>query len=54
MAGLVPAIHVFAARKEGVDGRHKAGHDAVRYFVFRTFTRRPIVSQSSSVLSPAA
>jgi hypothetical protein len=26
MAGLVPAIHVFAA-KEGVDARHKAGHD---------------------------
>jgi hypothetical protein len=30
MAGLVPAIHVlisFAANKEGVDARHKAGHD---------------------------
>jgi hypothetical protein len=27
MAGLVPAIHVFAAAKEDVDGRHKAGHD---------------------------
>jgi aminoglycoside phosphotransferase (APT) family kinase protein len=26
MAGLVPAIHVFA-RDEGVDARHKAGHD---------------------------
>jgi hypothetical protein len=26
MAGLVPAIHVFAA-KEGVDGRDKRGHD---------------------------
>jgi hypothetical protein len=26
MAGLVPAIHVFAT-KEGVDARHKAGHD---------------------------
>jgi hypothetical protein len=26
MAGLVPAIHVLAARK-GVDARHKAGHD---------------------------
>jgi hypothetical protein len=23
----VPAIHAFAARQEGVDGRHKAGHD---------------------------
>jgi hypothetical protein len=26
MAGLVPAIHVFAAKK-GVDAQHKAGHD---------------------------
>jgi hypothetical protein len=26
MAGLVPAIHAFAA-KEDVDARHKAGHD---------------------------
>jgi hypothetical protein len=27
MAGLVPAIHVFTFRKQGVDARHKAGHD---------------------------
>jgi hypothetical protein len=28
MAGLVPAIHVFAVlRKEDVDARPKAGHD---------------------------
>jgi hypothetical protein len=29
MAGLVPAIHVFFCwgRLEGVDARHKAGHD---------------------------
>jgi hypothetical protein len=29
MAGLVPAIHVFFTVnfKEGVDARHKAGHD---------------------------
>jgi hypothetical protein len=26
MAGLVPAIHVLAIRKD-VDARHKAGHD---------------------------
>jgi hypothetical protein len=26
MAGLVPAIHVFE-NKQGVDARHKAGHD---------------------------
>ena len=30
MAGLVPAIHVFVdGAGEGVDTRHKAGHDAV-------------------------
>jgi hypothetical protein len=27
MAGLVPAIHVFLPGREGVDARHKAGHD---------------------------
>ncbi|HEY0223864.1 MAG TPA: hypothetical protein VGC38_05050 [Pseudolabrys sp.] len=29
MAGLVPAIHVFAIsdRQKDVDARHKAGHD---------------------------
>ena len=27
MAGLVPAIHVFAHCKKDVDARHKAGHD---------------------------
>jgi hypothetical protein len=27
MAGLVPAIHVFNAKREDVDARHKAGHD---------------------------
>ena len=27
MAGLVPAIHVFDELMEGVDARHKAGHD---------------------------
>jgi hypothetical protein len=26
MAGLVPAIHAFLS-KQGVDARHKAGHD---------------------------
>jgi hypothetical protein len=29
MAGLVPAIHALAT-KEGVDARHKAGHDVDR------------------------
>jgi hypothetical protein len=27
MAGLVPAIHVLAAKEKDVDARHKAGHD---------------------------
>jgi len=27
MAGPVPAIHVFAAWKKGVDARNKCGHD---------------------------
>jgi hypothetical protein len=27
MAGLVPAIHALLDKKEGVDARHKAGHD---------------------------
>ena len=27
MAGLVPAIHVFARGAKDVDARHKAGHD---------------------------
>jgi hypothetical protein len=27
MAGLVPAIHVFASERKDVDARHKAGHD---------------------------
>jgi hypothetical protein len=29
MAGLVPAIHVFAAKKD-VDARDKRGHDGAR------------------------
>jgi hypothetical protein len=31
MAGLVPAIHVFASRKEDVDARHEAGHDGYEF-----------------------
>jgi hypothetical protein len=30
MAGLVPAIHVLAARKKGVGARVKPGHDGVK------------------------
>jgi hypothetical protein len=29
MAGLVPAIHEKRLGKEGVDARHKAGHDSL-------------------------
>jgi hypothetical protein len=29
MAALVAAIHVFLTAKQGVDGRHKAGHDGL-------------------------
>jgi hypothetical protein len=34
MAGLVPAIHVFTALMayEGVDARHEAGHDELKWF----------------------
>jgi hypothetical protein len=27
MPGLVPGIHVFLCREQGVDGRDKPGHD---------------------------
>jgi hypothetical protein len=37
MAGLVPAIHVLANRKKGVDARVKPGHDE---FVGRLKPRR--------------
>ena len=30
MPGLVPGIHVLCTAREGVDGRVKPGHDAVR------------------------
>ncbi len=30
MAGLVPAIHALIYTKQGVDARHKAGHDVER------------------------
>jgi hypothetical protein len=31
MTGLVPAIHALA-QKEGMDARHKVGHDVAEYF----------------------
>ena len=32
MAGLVPAIHAFAAAKEDVDARGKRGHDGKTFY----------------------
>jgi hypothetical protein len=32
MAGLDPAIHVLLPIEEGVDARHKVGHDAERHY----------------------
>jgi hypothetical protein len=32
--GLVPAIHVFSAAKQGVDGRNESGHDVEGYLVY--------------------
>ncbi|MFK4720277.1 hypothetical protein ABIE89_001377 [Bradyrhizobium niftali] len=31
MARLVPGIHVLGAKKQGVDGRVKPGHDGAGY-----------------------
>jgi hypothetical protein len=33
MAGLVPAIHASGSAKQGVDARHKAGHDEIIRFL---------------------
>jgi hypothetical protein len=35
MAGLVPAIHAFLQKKEGVDAQHKAGHDVDKVRAYR-------------------
>gem|GEM_PF-1084079 len=45
MAGLVPAIHVFACSGEDVDARHRAGHDD--FFMFMRHTQQ---SSSPSLL----
>jgi hypothetical protein len=41
MAGLVPAIHVFAARKKDVDARDKPAHDGESQRISATNTRSP-------------
>jgi hypothetical protein len=43
MAGLVPAIHVFLLGKQGVDARHKAGHDRGNIFVVVNQSQQRIV-----------
>ena len=50
MAGLVPAIHVFACGAKDVDARHKAGHDGeYRFSVIgkRSSAVRPVRRASS-------
>ncbi|MGA8315227.1 MAG: hypothetical protein WB768_05140, partial [Bradyrhizobium sp.] len=52
MAGLDPAIHVLAQGKEGVDARHKAGHDGRGVFPFhRTSTFLNCQGSLSSISS---
>jgi len=40
MAGLVPAIHVLAAKKKDVDTRDKRGHDELTGRSFSRFSRK--------------
>jgi hypothetical protein len=47
MAGLVPAIHAFLRAKQGVDARHKAGHD-----VGESCAQISTSSSSRIILSP--
>src|SRR5258708_17883371 len=50
MAGLVPAIHVFAAKKQDVDARDKRGHDEQRgyaaFFLATGSSSTPMMSDS--------
>jgi hypothetical protein len=39
MPGLVPGIHVLAAKKD-VDGRDKPGHDGAKLFAHQTIFER--------------
>jgi len=57
MAGLVPAIHVFAAlRKQDVDARHKAGHDESIFPMVGMIRTGPecIGFETSAIFSPVA
>lgn len=42
MPGLDQGIHVFAASKEGVDGRIKPGHDEAREHALTSIADLPI------------
>jgi hypothetical protein len=56
MAGLVPAIHVFAAAKEDVDGRDKRGHDdcwwRTRSLIRNHMRNRTAVTQGRATNKP--
>ncbi len=52
MAGLVPAIHIFAARLDDVDARDKHGHDkAIRY---RRDVKRPRRFRAAPLVPPVS
>jgi hypothetical protein len=54
MAGLVPAIHAFSlfSRSQGVDARHKAGHDGRE--VRRLYSNPSTIRTSRSAPLPSA
>jgi hypothetical protein len=56
MAGLVPAIHVLAAEKKGVDARVKPGHDehAEPYRDMVKFPRALLTAQRPEIVRRSA
>jgi len=55
MAGLVPAIHVLLAAKEGVDGRDEHGHDDCWLRMhFQSVSFRESVDEAFAVLIGSA
>jgi hypothetical protein len=50
MRGLVPRIHVFAARQD-VDGRVKPGHDGVSFHWIEQYGNRGAGTQSRRALA---
>ncbi len=53
MAGLVPAIHVLAIKKD-VDARHKAGHDERKGYGDTSSRTLPFVSIANAPVTMAA